>query len=136
MVGHIASGRNRIGYVWYPDGTSRALPTPVVDGEPAIDFDARRARNGWVTGFVMPAKGSFVGVRWDLVTGEVMVLDQVGWSHGVSADGWIVGMDRQDDAVLTDGMRILKLQTKECLRAARPAKGCALVGRALPVPTL
>ncbi|HZM82187.1 MAG TPA: hypothetical protein VFC19_41235 [Candidatus Limnocylindrales bacterium] len=109
VVGHIGDTGQRVAYVWYPDGTAQALPTPVFEGKPATDFDARRVRNGWVTGLVLLAQQRVAGVRWDLVTGKAEVLDQIEWSNDVGPSGWIVGMDRANDAVLTDGVTILKL---------------------------
>jgi uncharacterized membrane protein len=99
----------RVGYVWYPDGTAQALPTPIWDGLPADDFDARSVSNGWVTGYVTLAQNRSAGVRWDLVTGKVMVLDGLQWSNDVGRFGWIVGMDNNQDAVMTDGVSTLPL---------------------------
>lgn len=110
VVGNLREATGRVAYVWYPDGTAQALPTPVFEGKSATDFDARRVRNGWVTGYVAFAqRGRGAAVRWDLTTGKVEVFDQIQWSNDVSPAGWVVGMDRENDAVLTDGASIFKL---------------------------
>jgi uncharacterized membrane protein len=108
VVGNIGDSPARTAYVWYPDGTGQALPAPVLDGQPAVDFDARRVRNGWVTGFVSLGKAGS-GVRWDLTTGKVEVVDKIRSSMDVSPHGWIVGSDHNQDAVLTDGTTVFPL---------------------------
>ncbi|GIH11049.1 hypothetical protein Rhe02_91160 [Rhizocola hellebori] len=112
IVGNIVRflpNNGRIAYVWYPDGTAQALPTPVWEGQYATDFDARSISNGWVTGYVTLAQKRSAGVRWDLVTGKVMVLDGLEWSNDVSRFGWIVGMNTHQDAVMTDGVNTVPL---------------------------
>jgi uncharacterized membrane protein len=108
-VGNI--GENQA-YVWFPDGTHRALPVPDLDGKPGAVTRVFAIRNGWATGLAshedaakgLPASGGGVSVRWHVRTGEVIALDGLtGSADATNAQGWQVGIGRRDRAVLIAG---------------------------------
>jgi uncharacterized membrane protein len=107
---------NDVPYVWFPDGTHRALPMPSIDGKPAMTARASGIRNGWASGVATNGVGrkgdapknqrnsKVAAVRWNVRTGEVNVV--VGSRFGVgtaNAHGWLVGLDAEERAVLIAG---------------------------------
>lgn len=94
----------KVPYVWFADGTYRALPLPTINGKKAVSARVFTIRNGWATGVAdatvqaKPRAGAGTGtvsaVRWNVRTGEVR-LDDRGWDDMVdaaNAQGWAVGM--------------------------------------------
>ncbi|MGN9912929.1 hypothetical protein ACTMTJ_35870 [Phytohabitans sp. LJ34] len=115
-VGNV--GNNRA-YVWFPDGTHRALPVPDLDGKPGATTRVFAIRNGWATGLVAhegaargipggaeaaKSGGGSVPIRWNVRTGEVIRFDGLtGPADAVNAQGWQVGIGQRDRAVLLAG---------------------------------
>ncbi|MCU7728599.1 hypothetical protein ODJ79_33215 [Actinoplanes sp. KI2] len=92
----------KVPYVWFADGTYRALPLPTINGKKAVSARVFSIRNGWATGVADATSqdlaganpGDGVAVRWNVRTGEVR-LDDRGWDDMVdatNAQGWAVGM--------------------------------------------
>jgi uncharacterized membrane protein len=92
----------KVPYVWFADGTYRALPLPTINGKKAVSARVFTIRNGWATGVAdataqaKPAAGGgkVTAVRWNVRTGEVQ-LDNRGWDDmvdAVNAQGWAVGI--------------------------------------------
>jgi len=94
----------KVPYVWFADGTYRALPLPTINGKKAVSARVFTISNGWATGVAdataQAKPGAGVGsgkvsaVRWNVRTGEVQ-LDDRGWDDMVdaaNAQGWAVGM--------------------------------------------
>ena len=100
-------------YVWFPDGTHRELPLPSIDGKPAATGYVASIRNGWATGAATTGFGrkgaslkdtKVVPVRWNVRTGEVRVIGALNARAGsVNAQGWAVGTDQRERAVLVAG---------------------------------
>jgi len=90
-------------YVWFADGTYRALPLPTINGKKAVSGRVFSIRNGWATGVADATArgradgksgGKVTAVRWNVRTGEVQ-LDDRGWDDMVdaaNAQGWAVGI--------------------------------------------
>ncbi|MET8150440.1 hypothetical protein ACIBSW_09655 [Actinoplanes sp. NPDC049668] len=113
--GTVAGSVGRRPYVWFPDGTHRELPMPVLDGKPATTGHVFAIRNGWATGVAAGGAGAkgdarskaageasvSAAVRWNVRTGEARVFaDLTMGATAVNAHGWQVGTDRQGRAVL------------------------------------
>jgi uncharacterized membrane protein len=108
----------KVPYVWFADGTHKALPLPTYKGKKAVSARAFHVRNGWVTGVADANEEARNGggndadmwsVRWNLRTGEVKVFpDLLFGANGVNASGWQTGLNAKSRAVLvlTDGKRI------------------------------
>lgn len=120
-------------YVWFADGTHRALPLPSIDGTKAASARVSAVRNGWATGVADVVTGDAktpkspeadpnsarakeardsqrVSVRWNVRTGEVQVTDQLSFgANAVNAQGWQVGTDQQGRAVLLTGSETVVL---------------------------
>ena len=115
VVGSLGS---RTPYVWFPDGTHRALPMPLIDGKPAAIAQARHIRDGWVTGMAAAVtmqqnKGRVppvLAVRWNLRTGTTEFIDALeSPADAVNASGWQVGTAPGGHAVLVAGKRTVVL---------------------------
>jgi uncharacterized membrane protein len=109
---------NERAYVWFADGTHRALPVPTIDGKPAAITRAVQIRDGWATGVASngleakgdgpnanPARGGAVAtVRWNVRTGETQLVDGVqNMPDATNAQGWILGIGQKGRAVLIAG---------------------------------
>jgi hypothetical protein len=92
----------KVPFVWFADGTYRALPLPTIKGKKAVSARVFTIRNGWATGVAdatvraRAGAGPGVGaaVRWNVRTGEVQ-LDDRGWDDMVdaaNAQGWATGI--------------------------------------------
>ena len=95
----------KVPYVWFADGTYRALPLPTINGKKAVGARVFTVRNGWATGVAdateqskasggKAAGGKVTAVRWNVRTGEVQIDDR-GWDDMVdaaNAQGWAVGI--------------------------------------------
>jgi uncharacterized membrane protein len=109
-VGNIGDNR---AYVWFADGTHRALPVPDLDGKPGAVTRVFAIRNGWATGLVAHEEaaeglaagaGSTVPIRWNVRTGEVIRFEALkGTADAVNAQGWQVGIGQRDRALLIAG---------------------------------
>jgi uncharacterized membrane protein len=104
VVGNIDDTRP---YVWFADGTHRELPLPTVSDGPATSGRVFSVRNGWVTGLAATggvtrgAMGPSTAVRWNVHTGEVRVFAGLYLRASMAnAQGWQIGSDKQDNAVL------------------------------------
>ncbi|MBQ0905277.1 hypothetical protein [Micromonospora sp. U21] len=87
-------------YAWLPNGTLRKLRLPVIDGAKATTSRAMSIADGWVAG---TARGPHTDVptRWNLRTGEVQTYAEMSiGGRSVSADGWLVGNNREGRGVL------------------------------------
>jgi hypothetical protein len=103
---------NKIPYVWFADGTHRALPIPSIDGKPAAAARVFSIRNGWASGVAdngLARKGGntkdarMETVRWNVRTGEISVADELMGVSTVNAQGWQIGTDKPGHAVLVAG---------------------------------
>ena len=90
-------------YVWTPDGSSRQLPMPTVDGQPATGALVQDIRSGWAVGFIgktiATANGQTAGtsiVRWDTRTGAIRIEPGLGVPVVVNKHGWMVGQAQRD----------------------------------------
>jgi uncharacterized membrane protein len=91
-------------YVWFADGTHRALPIPTGAERPSNDrrqsVRAYDIRNGWATG-IAGLSSETGAVRWNVHTGEVRVFPEfLIRASMANAHGWQVGTDRQGRAIL------------------------------------
>ena len=104
-------------FVWFADGTYRALPLPTINGKKAVGARVFSIRNGWATGVAdataraKPAggAGNVTAVRWNVRTGEVR-LDDRGWDDMVdaaNAQGWATGMVKGRATYLAGDHRIV-----------------------------
>jgi hypothetical protein len=84
-------------YVWLPNGTTRELPLPTIAGTKAVTARATSISGDWVAGIARDARED-VPTRWNLRTGEVQTFEQITLWGNVSADGWLVGNNRQGQA--------------------------------------
>jgi hypothetical protein len=99
------NGKASYAHVWFPDGTGRDLLTPPDSG--LINPVAFSIRNGWVAGAAnQPAIGSekppmVVGLRWNLRTGDALVLPPVSGAK-INRQGWIIGQGAGHGLLVTD----------------------------------
>jgi uncharacterized membrane protein len=126
--GTVVGDVDRRAYVWFADGTHRALPVPEVDGKPADAAMVSKIRNGWAIGLARVNGGPAMGdpaskaerakaaagggmypVRWNLRTGEVRVVPELKMrAEAVNAQGWQVGPSQKNQAVLlADGKAVV-----------------------------
>lgn len=97
-------------YVWFADGTHRALEVPDIDGVQVKGGRAFTIRNGWVTGLatthgdngVPGSEGATQAIRWNVHTGETRVFNDEFdiRANMANAHGWQVGTNKEGDAVL------------------------------------
>jgi uncharacterized membrane protein len=102
-------------YVWFADGTHRALPLPTIDGKPATNGRVFTVRNGWATGWASTGGGAeggaragadglgedAVAVRWNVNTDEVRVFTEFDVrANTANAQGWQIGTNTEGRAVL------------------------------------
>ncbi|MFI5893683.1 hypothetical protein ACIA5D_26610 [Actinoplanes sp. NPDC051513] len=108
----------RVPYVWFPDGTYRALPLPTVDGKRAVGARVFSVRNGWAIGVADQSDEARAGkpadkmwaIRWNVRTGETQIADD--WDmqpEALNAQGWEVGITKQGRAALIAGGKQVKL---------------------------
>jgi uncharacterized membrane protein len=105
----------KVPYVWFADGTYRALPLPKINGTEAVSARVFTIRNGWATGVAdatvrsRAGAGNVTAVRWNVRTGEVR-LDDRGWDDMVdatNAQGWAVGMIKGRDTFVAGDHKIV-----------------------------
>jgi len=107
----------KVPFVWFPDGTYRALPLPKIHGKPAVAARVFSIRNGWATGMAdatLDARqginpGDGVAVRWNVRTGEAQVDDR-GWDDMVdaaNAQGWATGIVKGRATYIAGGHKIV-----------------------------
>jgi hypothetical protein len=112
---------NKTPYVWLPDGSHHALKLPDLGGDP-LEGRVRNISGGWVTGVVNEAgpdkaasgrnkaAGQAKAVRWNVRTGEVVVVDQLDkYADAVNPLGWQVGIGTQGRPVLVAGKTTVQL---------------------------
>lgn len=111
----------KLPYVWFADGTHRALPLPTLEGKPAVSARVFSIRNGWATGLAStstdpekgmdPGKNAMAGpIRWNVRTGEVRVFGELaGRASTANAQGWLIGTDKQGRAALATGTAVVPL---------------------------
>lgn len=115
VVGYVempsgTSGRDgRTAYLWPAKGAGRVLERPTLPGHEFTYYDARQVSNGWVVGFAQSTNDLTAAVRWDLNTGKAEVFPDLYWGNDVNQYGWMVGMGKDQHAVLTDGVRTVRL---------------------------
>ncbi|GAA1404695.1 hypothetical protein GCM10009662_33600 [Catellatospora coxensis] len=118
VVGHVEnrtySRQNpvweQVAYVWPGNGPGRALAAPTLPGVEFSHYSARAVSNGWVLGAAFTEQGTkMIPVRWDLNTGKAQVLPELDIASDVNPYGWIVGMSKDQHAVLTDGVTTVRL---------------------------
>ncbi|MFC7275310.1 hypothetical protein ACFQS1_15085 [Paractinoplanes rhizophilus] len=108
----------KVPYVWFADGTHRALPLPTVDGKTAVSARAFSVRNGWAIGVADQNDEGRAGkpadriwaVRWNVRTGETLIADD--WqtrADARNAQGWEVGITKQGRAALLAGGKRIEL---------------------------
>jgi uncharacterized membrane protein len=111
----------KVPYVWFADGTYRALPLPTIDGKKAVSARAFTVRNGWATGVAdatvrsRAGAGKVTAVRWNVRTGEVR-LDDRGWddmADAVNAQGWAAGMIKGRDTFVAGDHKIVLPEVAE-----------------------
>jgi uncharacterized membrane protein len=101
----------KVPFVWFADGTSKALPLPTVDGKKAPAARVFSIRNGWAIGVADESdlsgrggQGKLWAVRWNVRTGEIQVV--TGWdmqAEGLNAQGWEIGVTTKGRAALLAG---------------------------------
>jgi uncharacterized membrane protein len=105
----------KVPFVWFADGTYRALPLPKINGKGAVSARVFTIRNGWATGvadataLARTGAGKVTAVRWNVRTGQVQ-LDDRGWDDmvdAVNAQGWAVGMVKGRDTLVAGGHKIV-----------------------------
>jgi uncharacterized membrane protein len=125
-----------IPYVWFADGTHRALPVPDIGGKPAETASVISLRNGWAIGTATNGLGRkgdgaeggrMVSVRWNIRTGEVQELDDVRSLDAVNAQGWVIGTGAEGHAVIAAGGDPVRLPAL----AAHQPEGLSNIANAL-----
>ncbi|WP_030434193.1 hypothetical protein [Actinoplanes subtropicus] len=108
----------KVPYVWFADGTHRALPLPMINGKPAASARVMSIRNGWATGVADATAASLQSragggkvspVRWNVRTGEVQS-DTRGWDDmvdAVNAQGWATGIINGRATYVAGGNKIV-----------------------------
>jgi uncharacterized membrane protein len=108
----------KVPYVWFADGTHRALTLPTVEGKRAFSARVFSIRNGWAIGVAdqndegragKPADKMWA-IRWNVRTGEAQVADQ--WDmrpEALNAQGWEIGITKAGRAALIAGGKQVKL---------------------------
>ncbi len=96
ILGTVSAETEQTGYLWLPDGTTRQMPLPDVDGVRADLFWPESIRNGWVAGrsVVDSSDGSrgFAWFRYRVATNTYERLpDEAGMPDRVAANGWVLG---------------------------------------------
>jgi hypothetical protein len=80
--GTYVDGLGKDAYVWALQGTGRKLTTPA--GQSSLAYDSR---GDWVTGGYWPSQSIAV---WNLRTGEVTTIPDVGPGQKVNSSGWVL----------------------------------------------
>ncbi|WP_433367779.1 hypothetical protein ACQPZX_40280 [Actinoplanes sp. CA-142083] len=108
----------KVPFVWFADGTSRALTLPTVEGKKAVSARVFSIRNGWAIGVADQtddagkgrATGKMWAVRWNVRTGEAKI--STDWdmrAEELNAQGWEIGITKQGRAALLAGGKQIAL---------------------------
>ncbi|MFI1988306.1 hypothetical protein [Actinoplanes sp. NPDC020271] len=112
VLGSVATGKKSgTAYLWFPDGTGRYLPLPVMrDGKKATSFSGSAISNGWVSGeavYETPDVTMFTPMRYRISTGEFETLTtDIGSAPVISADGWVAGEGRVSPVMVGAGRTV------------------------------
>jgi hypothetical protein len=119
IIGDVGTAlKGMTGYLWLPDGTSRAMPLPTVDGRKATSFWPESISNGWVAGRAVfgnadASQRSFASMRFQVSTGTYEKLPTaLGPDAIIAANGWIFGSGPgtpTNNPLIVSGSHVLKL---------------------------